>query len=359
MTKFKTQHITNFYQSELEKLGQQQQLIDVRTSEEYEIGHINGAILHPVQQIETFDFPKDRTYYIHCRSGARSQKAAEFLSEKGYNVLNLDGGFDAIKEQLSNIETPNTHKNISHSHELKANRIKRDFSGLQCPGPIVEINKEMTKMSEGEQLEVSVTDFGFKQDIQAWVKQRGYHLVMLEENVDHIHAVIEKTKDKTMDVTHEGNGTTIVLFSGELDKAIAALIIANGAKAAGRDVSIFFTFWGLNALKKINQSPVKKKGLAKMFDMMLPSQPEYMPISKMNMFGLGNVMMRYVMKKKNVETLPTLIEKAIEQDVKLIACTMSMDVMGISKEELREEVTFGGVGAYIGDTEQARHNLFI
>ncbi|MDY3698865.1 MAG: DsrE/DsrF/DrsH-like family protein, partial [Staphylococcus hyicus] len=232
-------------------------------------------------------------------------------------------------------------------------------SGLQCPGPIVEINKEMTKMSEGEQLEVSVTDFGFKQDIQSWVKQRGFTLIALEEKADHIHAVIEKTKDKTMNVTHEGNGTTIVLFSGELDKALAALIIANGAKAAGRDVSIFFTFWGLNALKKVNQTPVKKTGIAKMFDKMLPSQPEYMPISKMNMFGLGNVMMRYVMKKKNIETLPALINQAIEQDVKLIACTMSMDVMGISKEELREEVTYGGVGAYIGDTEQARHNLFI
>ncbi|WAG30761.1 DsrE/DsrF/DrsH-like family protein [Staphylococcus chromogenes] len=359
MTSFKTKHITEFYQSELEKLGEQQQLIDVRTKEEYEIGHINGALLYPVQQIETLDLPKDRTYYIHCKSGGRSRKAAEVLSAKGYNVVNLDGGFDAIKGQLSNVETPMIRKNISHSDELKENRIKRDYSGLQCPGPIVEINKEMNQMGEGEQLEVSVTDFGFKQDVQSWVKQRGYHLVMLEENVDHIHAVIEKTKEEDMSVTHRDNGTTIVLFSGELDKAIAALIIANGAKAAGRDVSIFFTFWGLNALKKINQVPVKKKGIAKMFDMMLPSKPEYMPISKMNMLGLGNLMMRYVMKKKNVETLPTLLEKAVEQDVKLIACTMSMDVMGISTEELREDVTYGGVGAYIGDTENARHNLFI
>ena len=359
MANFKTTHITEFYQSELEKLGDQQQLIDVRTNEEYEIGHINGAMLYPLQQIETFNLPKDRTYYIHCKSGARSRKASEVLSTKGYDIVNLDGGFEAIKNQLSNIETPTTHKNISHSHELKTNRIQRDYSGLQCPGPIVEINKEMKQMTEGEQLEVLVTDFGFKEDIQSWVKQRGNHLVVLEENVDHIHAVIEKTNEKDMNVIHKNNGTTIVLFSGELDKAIAALIIANGAKAAGRDVSIFFTFWGLNALKKANQVPVKKKGMAKLFDMMLPSQPEYMPISKMNLFGLGNIMMRYIMKKKNVETLPSLIEKAIEQDVKLIACTMSMDVMGISKEELREDVTYGGVGAYIGNTENASHNLFI
>ncbi|UWF57022.1 DsrE/DsrF/DrsH-like family protein [Staphylococcus hyicus] len=353
MPNFKTQHITDWTLSELETLAKNQQLIDVRTAEEYELGHVHGALLHPVQQIETFDLPKDRTYYIYCRSGRRSHNAAEALATRGYEVVNLDGGFLAIESTASKSSKPTSQR------AAQSKRVTRDYSGLQCPGPIVEINKEMMQMPEGTQLEVTVTDLGFKQDIQSWVKQRGFTLIALEEKADHIHAVIEKTKDKTMNVTHEGNGTTIVLFSGELDKALAALIIANGAKAAGRDVSIFFTFWGLNALKKVNQTPVKKTGIAKMFDKMLPSQPEYMPISKMNMFGLGNVMMRYVMKKKNIETLPALIDQAIEQGVKLIACTMSMDVMGISKEELREEVTYGGVGAYIGDTEQARHNLFI
>lgn len=149
------------------------------------------------------------------------------------------------------------------------------------------------------------------------------------------------------------------MFSGELDKAVAAMIIANGAKAAGRDVTIFFTFWGLNALKKEKNSKVRKQGIAKMFDLMLPKSPLKMPLSKMNMFGLGNVMMRYVMKKKNVDSLPSLINQAIDQEIKLIACTMSMDVMGIKKEELRDEVSYGGVGTYIGDTENASHNLFI
>ena len=162
-----------------------------------------------------------------------------------------------------------------------------------------------------------------------------------------------------MEVNHTDKGTTIVLFSGELDKAVAAMIIANGAKAAGRDVTIFFTFWGLNALKKEKNSKVRKQGIAKMFDLMLPKSPLKMPLSKMNMFGLGNVMMRYVMKKKNVDSLPSLINQAIDQEIKLIACTMSMDVMGIKKEELRDEVSYGGVGTYIGDTENASHNLFI
>lgn len=355
MPNFKTQHITDWTRNELETLAKNHQLIDVRTAEEYELGHVQGALLHPVQQIETFNLPNDRTYYIYCRSGRRSHNAAEALATRGYEVVNLDGGYLALEAE----QDPSKSDVTTPQNALKSERLKRDYSGLQCPGPIVEINKEMMLMPEGTQLEVTVTDLGFKQDIQSWVKQRGYTLVTLEEKADHIQAIIEKTKDKDMAVKHSENGTTIVLFSGELDKALAALIIANGAKAAGRDVSIFFTFWGLNALKKVNQTPVKKTGIAKMFDKMLPSQPEFMPISKMNMFGLGNVMMRYVMKKKNIETLPALIDQAIEQGVKLIACTMSMDVMGISKEELREEVTYGGVGAYIGDTEQARHNLFI
>ncbi|QDW99925.1 dihydroneopterin aldolase [Staphylococcus chromogenes] len=356
MASFQSKPITEYTQEELETFAQKRQLIDVRTQEEYDLGHIQGAILRPVAHITQFDLPNDRTYYIHCKMGGRSQKAAEALSEKGYDIVNLEGGYDAISEKFTH---PSTKQNAAETKALKDHRLKRDYSGMQCPGPIVEINKEMTAMADGEQLEVTVTDFGFEQDIQSWVAQRGYRLILLEAKEDAIRAVIEKTIGKAMDVSHTGNGTTIVLFSGELDKAIAALIIANGAKAAGRDVSIFFTFWGLNALKKVNQVPVKKKGIAKMFDMMLPSQPEYMPISKMNMFGLGNLMMRYVMKKKNVETLPALIDKAVDQGVQLIACTMSMDVMGIAKEDLREDVTYGGVGMYIGNTENVKHNLFI
>ncbi|MGI2275162.1 persulfide response sulfurtransferase CstA, partial [Staphylococcus cohnii] len=242
---------------------------------------------------------------------------------------------------------------------IKAERKQFNYSGLQCPGPIVNISKEVKNIEVGEQIEVTVTDPGFLSDIKSWVKQTGHTLVKLDEGNNGINAIIQKEKPKDLEVNHTAKGTTIVLFSGELDKAVAAMIIANGAKAAGRDVTIFFTFWGLNALKKAQTVNVKKKGIAKMFDFMLPKTPLKMPLSKMNMFGLGNIMMRYVMKKKNVDSLPSLINQAIAQDIKLIACTMSMDVMGITKEELRDEVEYGGVGTYIGDTENASHNLFI
>ncbi|EJY95753.1 persulfide response sulfurtransferase CstA [Staphylococcus arlettae] len=355
MKQYNEKHINNFRKQELEKLGEQGQLIDVRTQEEYELAHINGATLHPVDKIESFNKDKNTTYFVHCKSGTRSAKASEYLAEQGYDIVNLDGGYKAYEAKNDDDNTLEENTNVA----IKAERKQFNYSGLQCPGPIVNISKEVKNIEVGEQIEVTVTDPGFFSDIKSWVKQTGHTLVKLDESNNGINAIIQKEKPKDLEVNHTAKGTTIVLFSGELDKAVAAMIIANGAKAAGRDVTIFFTFWGLNALKKNQSVHVKKQGIAKMFDLMLPKTPVRMPLSKMNMFGLGNIMMRYVMKKKNVDSLPSLIDQAIDQDIKLIACTMSMDVMGIKKEELRDEVEYGGVGTYIGDTEKASHNLFI
>ncbi|EPC7166871.1 DsrE/DsrF/DrsH-like family protein [Staphylococcus pseudintermedius] len=359
MLNFSELEIKSLKKDELERLGELGQLIDVRTDEEYQEGHIRGAKSWPLDQIELFKGDKNQTYYLYCRSGKRSAQASSALAKRGYNVVSLDGGFVAYSEEVEAHRTEDII--INESVPLKEERQKIDLSGLQCPGPILNVSKAMQNMSEGEQIEVNVSDFGFYSDVQSWVKQTGHQLIRLNQDNQGVHAVLQKSNAPANTQSKKGNGTTIVLFSGDLDKAIAAMIIANGAKAAGRDVSVFFTFWGLNALKKTIQreTQVNKKGIAKMFDWMLPKQPEKMPISKFNMFGLGNFMMRYVMRQKNIDTLPQLINQAIEQDIKLIACTMSMDVMGITKEELRDEVTFGGVGTYIGDTENARHNLFI
>ncbi|YCT45994.1 DsrE/DsrF/DrsH-like family protein [Staphylococcus pseudintermedius] len=356
---FSELEIKSLKKDELERLGELGQLIDVRTDEEYQEGHIRGAKSWPLDQIELFKGDKNQTYYLYCRSGKRSAQASSALAKRGYNVVSLDGGFVAYSEEVEAHRTEDVI--INESVSLKEERQKIDLSGLQCPGPILNVSKAMQSMSEGEQIEVNVSDFGFYSDVQSWVKQTGHQLIRLNQDNQGVHAVLQKSNTPANTQSKKGNGTTIVLFSGDLDKAIAAMIIANGAKAAGRDVSVFFTFWGLNALKKTIQreTQVNKKGIAKMFDWMLPKQPEKMPISKFNMLGLGNFMMRYVMRQKNIDTLPQLINQAIEQDIKLIACTMSMDVMGITKEELRDEVTFGGVGTYIGDTENARHNLFI
>ncbi|SDH86483.1 Peroxiredoxin family protein [Alteribacillus persepolensis] len=157
----------------------------------------------------------------------------------------------------------------------------------------------------------------------------------------------------------ENKKTTIILFSGDYDKAMAAYIIANGAAAYGHDVTIFHTFWGLNALRKENQVPVKKGFMEKMFGKMMPRGVDKMGLSKMNYLGMGPKMIKKVMKQHNAMPLPQLVEMAQEQDVSLLACTMTMDLLGLRKEELIDGLDYGGVAAYIGESEEANITLFI
>ncbi|MEG2174800.1 MAG: DsrE/DsrF/DrsH-like family protein, partial [Oscillospiraceae bacterium] len=154
-------------------------------------------------------------------------------------------------------------------------------------------------------------------------------------------------------------GKTIVVFSGDLDKALASFIIANGAAAMGRPVTMFFTFWGLNVLRRPQKPSIKKSMIEWLFGSMMPRGTQKLALSKMNMGGMGTAMMKKVMRDKNIESLEMLMQKARQAGVKLIACTMSMDVMGIRHEELIDGVELGGVGAYLGDAEEADVNLFI
>ncbi|MGQ9824312.1 MAG: DsrE/DsrF/DrsH-like family protein [Desulfotomaculales bacterium] len=152
---------------------------------------------------------------------------------------------------------------------------------------------------------------------------------------------------------------TIIVFSGDLDRALAAFVIANGAAAMGDEVTMFFTFWGLNILRKPDKVPVRKSFLEALFGRMMPRGAGKLGLSRMNFGGLGTAMMKYVMKRKNVASLPELIETAREQGVKLVACTMSMDVMGIREEELIDGLEFAGVASYLGEADEANVNLFI
>lgn len=153
--------------------------------------------------------------------------------------------------------------------------------------------------------------------------------------------------------------TTIVLFSGDYDKAMAAYIIANGAAAYDHEVTIFHTFWGLNALRKEEQVPVKKGLMEKMFSKMMPRGSDKMGLSKMNFAGFGPKMIKGIMKKHNAVPLPDLINMAQELDIKLVACTMTMDLLGLQQEELLDGIEYAGVGAYLGDAEEGNVNLFI
>lgn len=153
--------------------------------------------------------------------------------------------------------------------------------------------------------------------------------------------------------------TTIILFSGDYDKAMAAYIIANGAAAFDHEVTIFHTFWGLNALRKEENISVKKSLIEKMFGKMMPQGANKMGLSKMNYAGFGPKMIKDIIKKHNAVPLPQLIDMAQEQDIKLVACTMTMDLLGLQQEELLDNIDYAGVAAYLADAEDGNVNLFI
>jgi peroxiredoxin family protein len=156
---------------------------------------------------------------------------------------------------------------------------------------------------------------------------------------------------------------TIILFSGDFDKVMAALIIANGAAAMGDDVTIFCTFWGLNILRKPEKVATngdgKKSLLQNAFGRMMPKGTKRLGLSKMNFAGAGAPLMRKVMKDQNAMSLEELFDSALEQGVKFVACTLSMDILGFKQEELIDGLEFAGVAAYLGEADEANVNLFI
>lgn len=338
-------------------------LLDVREPYEYETGYVKGAENISVNGLEDRlnELPKDETIHVYCQKGKRGETAAEILQRNGFDAVNLDEGFSAYTGKY---DTSYEAENTSDSF-ISDDRIIIDASGMQCPGPLLKVNEIMGEMKPGEQMEITVTDTGFCTDIEAWAKKTG-NAVLKNETVDHkVSVVLEKNRrqpEKNAEGHHleeTKDGATMVVFSGDLDKALASFIIATGAKSMGKDVTMFFTFWGLNVIKDPKAPVVEKKGLDKAFSMMMPKSAEKLPISKMNMFGMGSKMIKYVMNKKRVDALTEMIDKADKLGVKMIACTMSMDIMAVRKEELLPGVELGGVGTYLGDTEKSNLNLFM
>ena len=236
-----------------------------------------------------------------------------------------------------------------------------DCSGMQCPGPIMKVFETMQGMKPGQVMEVSASDPGFARDIGAWCRRTGNTLLANEKQGEDYVALVQKggVPVKKTEAQELPQGKTVIVFSGNLDKVLASFIIANGAAAMGRPVTMFFTFWGLTALRRPEKVRVKKTFMEKMFGMMLPRGTGKLTLSRMNMGGMGTKMMKSIMKQKNVDSLDELIRKARGAGVRLVACTMSMDVMGIHPEELIDGVELGGVGAYLGDAEESNVNLFI
>ena len=219
----------------------------------------------------------------------------------------------------------------------------------------------MDGLASGERVEITATDPGFPRDAAAWCNSTGNQLISKETAGGKSVVVIEKGEPKSCNIVTscEGKGKTFIMFSDDLDKALATFVLANGAAATGQKVTIFFTFWGLNVIKKLHKPNVEKDIFGKMFGMMLPSSSRKLKLSKMSMGGIGGKMMRYIMNRKGIDSLESLRQQALENGVEFIACQMSMDVMGVKQEELLDEVTIGGVATYMERADNANINLFI
>ncbi|WP_434655069.1 CoA-disulfide reductase [Thermoanaerobacterium thermosaccharolyticum] len=370
--------ISVFHWDEIENIDMSKSIIlDVRTDMEYELGNIEGSVNIPVDDLrENLDkIPKDKDIFVYCQVGLRGYIACRILMQNGFkSVKNLSGGYkiyETATSDSSDITIRYDDEQTECGMCITSDKKKLDDSiitleidacGLQCPGPIMQTFNAIKNLKDGDILKIKASDPGFENDIKTWCQRTGNTLLDLYHEGRTIVAKIKKnTNDKKVEVSQnsEKNDKAIIVFSGDLDKAIAAFIIANGAAAMGRKVTLFFTFWGLNILRKPEKVSIKKDFLSKMFGMMMPRGSKKLKLSKMNMLGIGPKMIRYIMNKKNVASLEDLIKQALKNGVRIVACNMSSDIMGITKEELIDGVELGGVASFIGAAEQSDTTLFI
>ena len=355
------------FMEDLENYNEKETIIlDVREKLELISGKLNNSINIPLSELRKryTELPKDKEIWTYCAVGLRGYIASRFLTQKGYKVKNLAGGIKIEEKELIKMQEETFSNKENSDYNVDKEDEYLDLSGLSCPGPLVKIKEKIDKLQESKKLKVKVSDPGFYNDIQAWSKVTKNSLLSLDKKDGLTYATLQKgqaskvvVKEQENVIIEDNSNMTMVVFSGDLDKAIAAFIIANGALTMGKKVTMFFTFWGLSILKK--KKLAKKSFIEKMFAMMLPKNSQDLPVSKMNFFGIGAKMIRSVMKKKNIMSLEELMKKAKDSGVNITACTMSMDVMGISKEELIDGINYGGVGQYLGETEKSNNNLFI
>ncbi len=334
-------------------------LVDLREPDEVLVHGIEGAINIPFSQFATRldEIPRKKPVYVFCRVGDWSEQMAEILADRGYDVAHLAGGYQALRKYL---EGEGTTPPPAESIQKPAERTLIDAKGLKCPGPIVKVADWLRDKPEGTQITVEATEDAFYSDIRIWCERTGNRLDSLHFENGVIRAEITRANPKgAPSAAAERNDKTFVVFSGDLDKAIAAFIMANGAAAMGRRVTMFFTFWGLNILRRPEKTGAVKSFIEKMFGAMMPRGTKKLGLSRMNMLGAGPRMIRWIMKEKGISSLEELIESAKAHGVRLVACQMSMDIMGIHKEELLDGVELGGVSTFLGSGENSDMSLFI
>jgi NADPH-dependent 2,4-dienoyl-CoA reductase/sulfur reductase-like enzyme/peroxiredoxin family protein/TusA-related sulfurtransferase/rhodanese-related sulfurtransferase len=366
------------------ELAPNQAFLDIRRDFEVLLGTLPDAIHIPLDELRDRlgELDKEKEYVAYCKVGLRGYLAVKILQQHGYKAVNLDGGTctyamatgtnlapiastEACGSSCTCAEEETTMpKNSCCGGDCAAPTIVEtiDACGLQCPGPIMKLKAAVDGLKEGEAVSISASDPGFEADAPAWCQATGNTMVSFENEGTVYRAVVAKGGAEVPVVSGTAapaKKMTNVVFSNDLDRAMASLIIANGAASAGVDVTLFFTFWGLSLLRRPDAPPVQKNVVEKMFGMMLPKGTNGLKLSKMHMGGMGTMMMKQVMKQKNVTPLADLFKAAMENGVKLVACTMTMDIMGLKKEELLDGIELGGVAAYVNELGKGGAGLFI
>lgn len=364
--------------------------LDVSTRDEVAMGSIPGAVSIPLDELRDrlSDIPTGTPVYVFCRVGLRGYIASRMLNQHGIDAYNISGGYRTynVLRQEAKAVRQDTAGNKKTSAEtvvvlppvpvhvaMPPKTLSVDACGLSCPGPIMKVAGGMKDLLPGEILHITATDPAFASDINVWCERTGNTLLAIKRDkgvytVDLQKGLATGKEDVSSPVSacdtgippaSSGNDKTMVIFSGDLDKALAAFIIANGAASMGRKVTLFFTFWGLNILRKSSHVPVKKNLVEKMFGFMMPRGAGKLGLSRMNMGGMGTKMIKGIMKQKNVQSLEELIQAAMASGVRVLACQMSMDLMGIKEEELLDGVELAGVATFLGSAELSDTNLFI
>ncbi|MGE5293482.1 MAG: FAD-dependent oxidoreductase [Solirubrobacterales bacterium] len=355
--------------------GPKQMLLDVRTTPEVQQGTIPGSMHIPLDELRNRlgELPRDKEILTFCQVGLRGYLACRILSQNGIACRNLSGGYKTYCHVAGRTSgKPVAKREVKEDAgqggsepspvvQVPAQIVKTiDACGLQCPGPIMRLKQAMDQIQPGEAVRISVSDPAFAADLAGWCNTTGSRIREKQLNKGVFHAVVEKGQPVQVSAqTTTSNHKTLVVFSDSFDKAMAAFIIANGAAAMGSGVTMFFTFWGLNLLRQSRAVPVRKTPIERMFGWMMPRGAAKTTLSKMNMAGMGTAMIKGIMKKKNVLSLPELIASAKSNGVRLVACNMTMDLMGIKREELIDGVEEGGVAAYLDRAGSANVNLFI
>lgn len=364
-------------------------ILDVRSTEEFQLGALPGAVNIPNDQLRSrlAEVPRDRSVLVYCGVGLRGYLAERILRQRGFSdVGNLSGGYKTwelasapqsnkgvYKPGLAGIQAGSgqaqSSLNLRYSEgtgmpeklaRLSDLIVSVDARGLQCPGPIMRLKEEADKLPPGGRVVLAASDPGFARDVRAWTNMTGNRLVSLEESGGVLSAVVEKGSGQQADTgSARLDGATFVIFSDDLDKALASLVLANGAASAGKKPTMFFTFWGLSVIKRKDKPSVAKDFMGRMFSMMLPGHMGALSLSKMNFGGAGALMMKGRMKAKKVDQLELMMQAAIKAGVRLVACQMSMDIMGVVREELIDGVEIGGVATYMEAASGSNVNLFI